>query len=351
MAEIPHLNDDGFEKYFGFTKMKTIKLSYEWKIYNFSVTNTKNGEYLESPHFSSTTNENIKCFIWLYPRGENKDEEDFLSIYLHILFQKFSKIEGNFTFSILNKKGDKSHKGQGNNLFTQSDNNWGFQKYVKRSDINKTCLINDCLTIFCDITLGLNHVSSQNLAIHNSVKTNEKPLLQLLSDYGLLFNNQEYSDIKIIISDKTLYAHKVILAAHSPVFLAMFNSDMKENNKNEIQIADIEFDAFQELLRFIYTGTIKKMDQLGYHLLRAADKYAIKGLLTKCELYFQSNLNLSNVIHIICLADNYNAANLKEIAINFFIKNKKDIDTNNSEFLKMLKQLTTEEIAKLVVTT
>ena len=92
------------------------------------------------------------------------------------------------------------------------------------------------------------------------------------------------------------------------------------------------------------------MDKVGHHLLSAADKYAIKGLLTKCELYFQSNLNLNNVIRIICLADNYNAVNLKKIAMNFFIKYKKDIDTNNAEFLTMAKQLTGEEIARLFIT-
>ena len=173
-------------------------------------------------------------------------------------------------------------------------------------------------------SLGLNHVISHNCATPINVEAKKKPLQQLLCGYVSILNNREFSDIKIIVSGKTLYAHKVILAAHSPVFLAMLNSDMKENNKNEIQIADIEFDAFQELLSFIYTGKIKNMDKVGHHLLLAADKYAIKGLLTKCELYFQSILNLSNVIHIICLADNYNAVNLKEIAMNFFINHRKD---------------------------
>ena len=43
MTEKLHLNNENVEKYFCFTKTNTIQLSYEWKIYDFSIINKENG--------------------------------------------------------------------------------------------------------------------------------------------------------------------------------------------------------------------------------------------------------------------------------------------------------------------
>jgi len=56
------------------------------------------------------------------------------------------------------------------------------------------------------------------------------------SGFGTLFTNQSGSDICFIIEGQEVKAHKTILSARSPVFAAMFHSDMMENLLNRVDI-------------------------------------------------------------------------------------------------------------------
>lgn len=60
------------------------------------------------------------------------------------------------------------------------------------------------------------------------------------------------------LDGKSIQAHKIILAAHSPIFKAMFCVDIKEEKEGTGVVDDIEADAFEERLRFMYTGTVSE---------------------------------------------------------------------------------------------
>jgi hypothetical protein len=42
--------------------------------------------------------------------------------------------------------------------------------------------------------------------------------------------------------------------------------------KDVLEIKDLKFDVFQELLRFIYAGKVTNLDQIAFDLIPAADK-------------------------------------------------------------------------------
>ncbi|KAK0072880.1 hypothetical protein PV326_014025 [Microctonus aethiopoides] len=50
----------------------------------------------------------------------------------------------------------------------------------------------------------------------------------------------DFSDTTIVIGEKEIPVHKIILAAYSPVFLAMFKAGMTESTNKRIVVADIE---------------------------------------------------------------------------------------------------------------
>jgi hypothetical protein len=66
----------------------------------------------------------------------------------------------------------------------------------------------------------------------------------------------EYSDVTIKVGDKKFYAQKCILCVWSSFFAGMFskNNAMKESQKDEIELKDIDPEIFELLLIFIYTG-------------------------------------------------------------------------------------------------
>ena len=76
-----------------------------------------------------------------------------------------------------------------------------------------------------------------------------------------------------------------MLAAGSLVFSAMLQSEgFAENKTNVLKIDDLEPPVVKEMLRFLYTDRVEKMDQLAKDLLVAADKYLIDSLKSNCQL-------------------------------------------------------------------
>ena len=49
--------------------------------------------------------------------------------------------------------------------------------------------------------------------------------MNLGNDFSHLLHSHTYSDFKIIVSGKTIFVHRAILSARSPVFNAMLNQN------------------------------------------------------------------------------------------------------------------------------
>ena len=113
------------------------------------------------------------------------------------------------------------------------------------------------------------------------------------------------------------YAHKAILAAHSPVFARMFEHDMKEGSTNEVTILDIEPAILKEMLTFMYTNKAMNVKEMGHQLVYAADKYQIDELMAQCEYTLGYSLSVENCINMLLLAHTHGALNLKVSAMQF----------------------------------
>ena len=96
-------------------------------------------------------------------------------------------------------------------------------------------------------------------------------------DYGDLLESKILSDVILVVGDtkesqKEFQVHKAILGARSPVFAAMFQHDMKEKKQSHVLITDIDANAFESMLGFIYKGTTPLLGDQATELLFASDK-------------------------------------------------------------------------------
>lgn len=62
----------------------------------------------------------------------------------------------------------------------------------------------------------------------------QMPTIQAIHCFQSLFNDPEFSDIKIKAEDAVFFAHRAVLAAHSPSFKAMF---MVRGNSHSLGIS------------------------------------------------------------------------------------------------------------------
>jgi len=131
----------------------------------------------------------------------------------------------------------------------------------------------------------------------------------------------EYSDIKILCKDdKVVKCHKIILASRSDVFKKMLDNDFKEGNSGIIKLDYMDLHIIQDLLSYIYSGTIKNPEN-AMELLEAADQFQVEDLKEMCGDLLLSKLTVANVLESLAIADRYRLVELKKSAIALTVKN------------------------------
>lgn len=287
-------------------------LQYKWVI-NYDCLSGKNmGDVLKSPVFTTTADIGNSCHQWqieLYPNGLSEDCKNFISIYLCLLSGGQSTVK--VSFEIVNNNSELVVRNSANEHVFNAGRDWGFSKFVKRDVIEKNNMEGGGkLTIVCEMIVG-----------ENKKQKNYSKLRQLAADFEQLIDDKEFSDVQFTFGDKELHSHKNILSKRSPVFAAMFRNEMRERHENKVEITDIRYDVFLEMLRHIYTEKVNGLAKIAGELLVAADKYSLGGLTLTCEKSLIDNVNADNVLDNLHLADQHSVQGLKTKCIEFIVTN------------------------------
>ncbi|XP_063444751.1 kelch-like protein 24 [Mytilus trossulus] len=132
-------------------------------------------------------------------------------------------------------------------------------------------------------------------------------------------SNEEFTDIKIIIDDKTFNCHRIVLSIMSPYFSAMFASGMKECQDGVVHLQNVESEAFEKILKFIYGGQDFIDTENVDSLLQAAVMLQIKCLQERCEEYMVGKLDPENSLGAWKLAQGHGCLCLAERAFQFIL--------------------------------
>lgn len=139
-----------------------------------------------------------------------------------------------------------------------------------------------------------------------------------------LYLDDSFKDVKFVIGDHKIMAHRSVFGFHSEVFRSMLTLDTKENDTRVIEIKDTNAIAFEAFIKYLYTGEIDNMEQVANDLMVLADKYDIEGLRKECENYLCEKINENTALLLLIEADLHSYLVLKKKAI-FIIKSKLDI--------------------------
>jgi len=129
----------------------------------------------------------------------------------------------------------------------------------------------------------------------------------LSDDYLQLLEDAPNADFTFTVSGEDIKAHKAILAARSTYFKNMFQTDMKENLTDKVEVPDADPNAFRGMLQYIYGGMApKNLEDIAIDLFAIADKYGLDTLKDMCESSICRNLDIDTVIDALILAERYN---------------------------------------------
>ena len=137
---------------------------------------------------------------------------------------------------------------------------------------------------------------------------------ELIERLDVLRRNESFCDVTVAVKGKEFKAHKPVLAAASPFFLSLLESDMRESNEQLIRIELEEATAavMEEVLKYIYTGNVSVTEESCHNFIVTADYLLLPGLKTAACDFLKKNVTPENCIFSYYFADKYQCQELKE---------------------------------------
>ncbi|KAG7488707.1 hypothetical protein MATL_G00037340 [Megalops atlanticus] len=159
---------------------------------------------------------------------------------------------------------------------------------------------------------------------------------QTLLQDGLydLLENDKFVDCVLKIKDKEFPCHRLVLAACSSFFRAMFQSDLEEFKKREIVLEEVEPNIMEMILKYIYTSNINVTEQNVQDIFTVANLLQIPSIFTVCVSFLQKRLSLSNCVAIFRLGLMLDCPRLA-ISARDFICNRFQLIVRDKEFLEL----------------
>ncbi|KAK8628232.1 hypothetical protein V6N13_063942 [Hibiscus sabdariffa] len=286
---------------------QTVNGSHRFTIKGYSLAKGMGvGKHIASESF---TVGGYQWAIYFYPDGKNpEDHSTYVSVFV-ALASEGTDVRALFELTLLDQSGKGKHKvhshfdralESGPYTLKYRGSMWGYKRFFRRAMLETSDFLkDDCLKINCTVGVVVSEIDCPRL-------------------HSIQF-----------------HAHKLVLAARSPVFEAEF-SDRMEEDDNEIVVTDMEPRVFKALLHFIYRDSLidneefvgtssscmpSVSDALAGKLLAAADKYDLPRLRLMCESVLCKDISVNSVANILALADHHHAMDLKAVCLEFAAEN------------------------------
>ena len=344
------------------TKRTLHTFSHMWIVENFT-------SYLEDPEpiiclssspFSPISGMSIgtQWRLVCYPKGNYGASSNYMSIFLEYI-KGDHDIKAKAEYSLVNRRCELTdiRKDTQFSIF-KCGNSRGYINYIKYDTltlIENETLDDDKLKIYVRITVMDDAITEetkyQEFDEQENVNFSTRAIESLVRDFNqlLLNSSMKMADIQIRVhpSSKLFSAHKLILAARSPVFAAMFANSTLENTTNVIEINDLHPDTIQSMLEYIYTGKVTDIKESTVELYRCADKYQLDDLRYQTEIALMNSISIETCAEILLLADQHHSKELKSRVLHFIIHgNLKAITETDGwhKFVACVPELVTEVI-------
>ncbi|KAJ7331856.1 hypothetical protein JRQ81_014036 [Phrynocephalus forsythii] len=165
----------------------------------------------------------------------------------------------------------------------------------------------------------------------------------ILNAMNSLRKSNTLCDVTLRVEQKDFPAHRIVLAACSDYFCAMFTSELSEKDKPYVDIQGLTASTMEILLDFVYTETVHVTVENVQELLPAACLLQLKGVKQACCEFLESQLDPSNCLGIRDFAETHNCVDLMQAAEVFSQKHFPDV-VQHEEFIL----LSQEEVEKLI---
>ncbi|CAN0898544.1 BTB/POZ and MATH domain-containing protein 2 [Linum grandiflorum] len=274
----------------------TVNGTHEFEISGYTLSKGMGvGKYIASETFVVG---GYEWAIYFYPDGKSpEDGGNYVSLFI-ALASDGTDVRALFELTLIDQSGKERHKVHshfGRNLETgpytlkYRGSMWGYKRFFKRNLLETSdYLKDDKLVIRCCVGV----VNSQTVGPRTY--TIAVPPSDIGLHFGTLLESGKGSDVNFEVDGEMFSAHKLVLAARSPVFRAQLFGPMKDQNTSSLKVEDVEAPVF-----------------------KAADRYALERLRLLCETTLCEDVAVDTVATTLALAEQHQCPQLKAVCLKF----------------------------------
>ncbi|KAJ4968037.1 hypothetical protein NE237_014738 [Protea cynaroides] len=312
---------------------ETVNGSHQFKITGYSLSKGLGvGKYIASDTFMVG---GYDWAIYFYPDGKSiEDNSAYVSLFI-ALASEGTDVRALFELTLLDQSGKERHKvhshfgrtlESGPYTLKYRGSMWGYKRFFKRTALETSdYLKDDCLSVHCSV--GVVRSRTEGPKIYSIAV----PTSNIGQHFGQLLESGKGTDVNFEVDGEIFAAHKLVLAARSPVFRAQLFGPMKDRNALCIKVEDMEAPVFKALLHFIYWDDLPDMQMLtglnskwastlmAQHLLAAADRYGLERLRLVCEVQLCHDIAINTVATTLALAEQHHCFQLKAVCLKFVV--------------------------------
>ncbi|XP_022905246.1 kelch-like ECH-associated protein 1B isoform X2 [Onthophagus taurus] len=150
----------------------------------------------------------------------------------------------------------------------------------------------------------------------------------------MMRGHQMLTDVILEVGTELFHVHRVVLAAASPYFKAMFTGGLKESEMKRVKLQGVSPTAMNRLIHFMYTGRIRVTENTVCQLLPAATMFQVTNVIQACCDFLEQQLDPSNAIGIANFAEQHGCNDLCRKANQYIERNFSQI-CHEEEFLQL----------------
>eukprot|EP00262_Sarcandra_glabra_P018402 TRINITY_DN658_c0_g1_i2.p1 TRINITY_DN658_c0_g1~~TRINITY_DN658_c0_g1_i2.p1 ORF type:complete len:417 (+),score=46.58 TRINITY_DN658_c0_g1_i2:212-1462(+) len=310
---------------------ETVNGSHHFTIKGYSLAKGMGaGKYTSSDTF---TVGGYDWAIYFYPDGKNpEDNSMYVSVFI-ALASDGTDVRALFELTLLDQSGKGKHKvhshfdralESGPYTLKYRGSMWGYKRFFRRASLDTSDFLkDDCLAMHCTVGVVKTRIEGPKQY------TISVPPLDMGQGLKELLESGIGSDIVFEVGDETFKAHKLILAARSPVFRAQFFGLIGNPNMDKVVVEDVEPPVFKAMLLFMYSDVLPDLRELTgsislctstsmvQHLLAAADRYGLDRLKLLCEAKLCEEITADTVATTLALAEQHHCSQLKSVCLKY----------------------------------
>ena len=135
--------------------------------------------------------------------------------------------------------------------------------------------------------------------------------VELMKRLNIQRKQDHLCDVTLVTNDNSDFkAHRNVLSAASPFFCKLLESDMKENREGIIRFEEISGSIMEDVLEFIYTGTVEITQTNAEEMIVAGNYLIIPSLKTASGRFLETEMSNCNCISTFYLAEKYDCVEL-----------------------------------------